>query len=77
MCVFARKQIILARGSVLLCMGTDMSGDMGDDDPSLRAGADGLAQCGSGLDANPSARWSFEYWFVTGRIPPLNRRGCG
>ena len=37
-------------------MGTDVSGDMGGDDPSLRAGADGLAQCGSGLDADPSAR---------------------
>ena len=37
-------------------MDTDMSGDIGGDDPSLRAGTDGLAQCGSGLDADPSAR---------------------
>ena len=37
-------------------MGTDVSDDMGGEDPSLRTGADGLAECGSGLDADPSAR---------------------
>ena len=37
---------------MLLCMGTDLSGD----DPSLRVGTDGLAQYGSGIDADPSAR---------------------
>ena len=37
-------------------MATNVSGDMGGADPSLRAGDDGLAQCGSELDADPSAR---------------------
>ena len=37
-------------------MVTGVSGDMYGNDPSLHAGADGLTQCGSGIDADPSTR---------------------
>uniref|UniRef100_M4C496 Uncharacterized protein n=1 Tax=Hyaloperonospora arabidopsidis (strain Emoy2) TaxID=559515 RepID=M4C496_HYAAE len=58
-------------------MGTDVSDDMGGEDPSLRTGADGLAECGSGLDADPSARAGPSSIRSLPEEPPLNRRGCG
>ena len=59
-------------------MDTDVSGDMGGDDTSLRAGADGLAQCGMGLDDDPSARTSpMSTRSLPGEGPPFTEWDVG